>query len=140
MGGPRCRAQEIVVTGEGYYKICSRCKDMKIISEFGKNPSNSSGFDSWCKLCSYFGEIHRRYGVDEPAYRTMWDNQDGRCAICRADLILDLSLKPNLDHCHHCGKFRGLLCERCNLGLGNFRDSVGFLETAIAYLKGNTCE
>ena len=39
-----------------------------------------------------------------------------------------------LDHCHATGAFRGWLCRGCNLGLGNFKDSVESLERAIGYL------
>ena len=32
-------------------KICSRCKDEKILKEFSKNRSTKSGLNNWCKLC-----------------------------------------------------------------------------------------
>jgi Recombination endonuclease VII len=39
--------------------------------------------------------------------------QEGKCAICKEPME-----RPNLDHNHKTGKIRGLLCPRCNLGLG----------------------
>lgn len=33
--------------------------------------------------------------------------------------------------------FRGLLCDGCNVGLGNFRDSIELLRSAIRYLGGS---
>lgn len=41
----------------------------------------------------------------------------------------------HLDHCHTTGKFRGNLCENCNLGLGRFKDSIDNLNKAIDYLQ-----
>jgi hypothetical protein len=34
------------------------------------------------------------------------------------------------------GKVRGLLCSKCNLGIGHFKDKVRYLENAIKYLQG----
>jgi hypothetical protein len=39
-----------------------------------------------------------------------------------------------VDHSHETGRFRGILCLNCNLGLGHFRDSGVILESAILYL------
>jgi len=58
--------------------------------------------------------------------------QDGYCIICfeKCDDVLVI------DHCHITGKVRGLLCQQCNAGLGNFKDDPKRLEKAISYLKG----
>jgi hypothetical protein len=34
------------------------------------------------------------------------------------------------------GKVRGLLCQKCNSGIGYLNDDVAMLERAINYLKG----
>jgi hypothetical protein len=61
-------------------------------------------------------------------------SQKGQCAIC------DTAWTPgskmlSLDHDHKTGRIRGLLCDRCNLGLGKFRDDVSLLRRAIQYLE-----
>jgi len=43
--------------------------------------------------------------------------------------------RTHLDHCHTTGIFRGWLCNRCNMGLGNLGDSVEGVEKALAYLR-----
>lgn len=40
-----------------------------------------------------------------------------------------------LDHCHETGVFRGWLCSRCNLGLGQLGDTIDSLQRALDYLK-----
>ena len=45
--------------------------------------------------------------------------------------------KMHLDHCHVTGKFRGWLCDRCNLGIGAVGDTIPALERALDYLRRN---
>jgi hypothetical protein len=42
----------------------------------------------------------------------------------------------HIDHNHLTGHIRGLLCARCNLGLGILRDNPTILRNGIQYLKG----
>jgi hypothetical protein len=73
----------------------------------------------------------RAKGTNAEQYCELSHEQGGRCAICRR--------KPGkrrlaVDHCHKTGQIRGLLCGRCNIGLGHFKDSPKRLRAAIAYL------
>ena len=56
--------------------------------------------------------------------------QRGLCAICRDKLI-----KPCIDHCHITSRVRGILCGRCNTGLGMFRDNPDALRAAAMYVE-----
>lgn len=57
---------------------------------------------------------------------------DGTCPICgRA------GEKQQVDHCHNGGGPRGLLCGRCNRGLGMFLDSPSLLARAVVYLESH---
>lgn len=62
------------------------------------------------------------------------------CEICGIKLESDkTSLSKstwfNVDHCHKTGKVRGILCSKCNIGLGMFKDNIASLETAVQYLQ-----
>lgn len=52
------------------------------------------------------------------------------CAICQSHDSLAI------DHCHKSGKVRGVLCGKCNRGLGNFLDDPQLLRAAALYLEG----
>ena len=39
------------------------------------------------------------------------------------------------DHSTATSRFRGWICKRCNVGLGNFGDSVETVQSALDYLK-----
>lgn len=75
----------------------------------------------------------KKYGITVEDYVRMLVEQNGRCAICLSEYP-----GPNafhVDHDHATGKVRGLLCTRCNPGLGYFRDDPELLARAIEYLK-----
>lgn len=71
----------------------------------------------------------RRYGMAESDIWDISSAQSGLCGIC--------SERPwtVLDHDHSTGLFRGLLCHRCNEGLGCFDDDPLRLLGAQEYLK-----
>jgi len=72
-------------------------------------------------------------------YTLILEKQNHKCAICGTDeTFYDKNgLKSSLavDHCHETGKLRGLLCHRCNTGIGSLRDSIDLLLKAIMYLE-----
>ena len=55
-----------------------------------------------------------------------------KCDLCESTFG---PREPHVDHCHRTGKVRGGLCSRCNLLLGQARDSRELLEKAIGYLE-----
>lgn len=42
---------------------------------------------------------------------------------------------PHVDHDHATGMVRGLLCGRCNMGIGLLRDNIGIMKNTILYLS-----
>ena len=77
----------------------------------------------------------RRYGVSPAEFQQLLGAQQGRCAICGVAEPGGRDGTWHLDHDHRTDKPRGVLCARCNVGLGHFRDNVVTLRAAVAYLE-----
>jgi len=58
--------------------------------------------------------------------------QKGRCAVCALPIE---GKNEHADHDHVTGKARGLLCSKCNSGIGLLDDNVDRLLAAVEYLK-----
>jgi protein-arginine kinase activator protein McsA len=142
-------------------KVCNKCNKEKLLTEFsdlkqgkfGKRPECKECRNSWSKdyynknskgilerqkaqrvrngkyTSSYWRK--KKYGLSEEDHAEMLKSQNGLCKICRKDD------KLVVDHCHSTNKIRGLLCARCNKGLGHFLDNQELLTSAIKYLKGS---
>lgn len=129
-------------------KICTKCKISKSIDNFHTRPDRPTGRQSECKECCNIRKKQYRLdnkekvraynkrrnpGWDIERYNEYLEKQDNQCAICKTT---DPGLSDwSCDHCHNTDKPRGLLCVRCNAGLGYFRDNPEYLQSAIAYLK-----
>jgi hypothetical protein len=135
-------------------KICGSCKKKKSLIAFSNSPNRSSGVSGWCKECEnknkrtkYQNRIRnsnlKKYGLDETGYQKLLQKQEGKCKICGIHETDAPSVGSSrrgilcVDHNHVTNKIRGLLCSKCNTGLGLFFDDVSNLEKAILYLKEN---
>lgn len=72
--------------------------------------------------------LQTKYKITGEEHQKMLSEQGGKCAVCAE--VADL----HVDHCHAKGNVRGLLCVKCNRGLGYFRDRPELLTRAAAYL------
>lgn len=82
----------------------------------------------------------RRYGITIDDYQAMFAKQGNACAACRTkkntiDGWYGTEKQFPVDHDHITGKIRGILCDRCNRGLGLLKDSIPVLKALIAYLR-----
>jgi hypothetical protein len=85
---------------------------------------------------SYMSNFHlrRKYGMSEHDYIEMFRLQTGCCAICGKE-ALKYKRKLAVDHNHTTGKIRGLLCVKCNGGLGCFEENPVLFDKAKEYLS-----
>lgn len=83
------------------------------------------------------GYYTRRYGIVFSTYVEILVKQGGKCFICQSSPD-DKHLF--VDHDHDTNAVRGLLCLRCNTGLGMFRDNIASLARATIYLTENPAQ
>lgn len=77
----------------------------------------------------------RVYGVSRDMFNKIKKDQGFVCKICG---LPEEKIKLCVDHCHTCNQVRGLLCSRCNSGIGLLKDNIDILASAISYLQ-NSC-
>lgn len=85
-------------------------------------------------------QLRRNYGISVGEYSLMSGEQEFRCLICgdHGSGGVKASSRLHVDHDHETGLVRGLLCNRCNRGIGYFRDNPDLLRSAAKYLERPT--
>jgi hypothetical protein len=136
-------------SGEKAGKPYSHCKDCKAIQQRENRDANKKKDPDYYNRQSRNwrrsnpdrnsanfrkSQLKRNFGITSEEYESMAKNQNDRCLVCGAHRD---SLKRDLavDHCHITGKVRGLLCSRCNTGIGLLKDSPEVLKSALRYLE-----
>lgn len=113
-------------------KICTRCKENKLLKLFPKDRRTGDGFRDLCKTCrNKDRQIIKKANTNRQA---ILKEQDNACAICCVN-IEESATKFVIDHDHRTNKVRGILCSNCNVGLGYFKDQPLRLGQAIKYLE-----
>lgn len=131
---------------------CTKCGEDRPDSEFYKGQKNRLCKKHYCEYAAAYRRRYQKdpknrerlraharkwqYGITEFEYNRLLDTQGFRCAICGTAECEDTRrFRLAVDHCHTTGRIRGLLCNTCNRGIGFFKDDVGVLAKAIAYLS-----
>ena len=99
-------------------------------------------FNGEARVCiRCFAEKERKrwlrvsYGLTLEDFENLLIAQDFECRICHRTFDPGLhELTPCVDHSHETGEVRGLLCQKCNLGLGHCKDDATRLRAASEYL------
>jgi hypothetical protein len=123
-------------------KYCHRCDRFLSKDQFS---ARGKGKDAWCKSCNAkrnrphaLKQTLRRLNMSRTEYEACLESQQGRCAICGSEQghtsKSGHQARLSVDHDHTNGHIRGLLCNRCNRGLGYFSDSPVLLSKALHYL------
>ena len=147
------------------YKTCYKCKKIfeKSSENFYKDSRKRDGLNIYCKKCRkkvssisskkrykenplkfYDSNLRNLYGITYDDYLELLKKQNYRCAICGFTLEEVKSRYGgnnvrnfHIDHCHKTKKIRGILCQKCNRGLGLFKDNPFMLIKAAKYIKKN---
>lgn len=102
---------------------------VKIISK-RSNDKNREKINEKNRKGRYKAQLKYMYGITEEYYKNMVELQEGKCLIC--GFTSDRRLY--VDHNHITGKIRGLLCMKCNAGLGMFQDNPVIIKNAYNYI------
>ncbi len=134
-----------------WIKQCSFCKEITLgttdqdesirifVVAFGLDRSTriSDGMRHRCRDCNHISRV--QLGITKYDVKSMWQDQNGKCAICEKDISIvrnvGSELVANVDHDKETGEVRELLCSMCNQGIGQLNHDITILEKAIAYLK-----
>jgi hypothetical protein len=118
------------------FRWCPTCELAVAHEDYTRNSRTASGFGSQCKPChrraSSSAYFYRAYKLTKAEVAELRALQQDRCAICGE------ASPQHLDHDHETGAIRQLLCQRCNHGLGLFRDSPDLLHAAAYYVQLHT--
>jgi hypothetical protein len=74
------------------------------------------------------------YGISIEDYNAMFEDQEGRCAICKKHQM-EFKKKLHVDHKHETGQVRGLLCHNCNLAIGRLMEDPVIIKSALEYVS-----
>lgn len=132
-------------------KVCHRCKKEFFIE----------GAKTWDKAAEALNKYFHYKSATNRGHRTMDDlyplcrgcyadvsngrsnisdretllmKQNYLCAICKTKIAFNGRYSAVVDHNHSTGMSRGVLCHKCNHGLGNFNENTDSLRRAIIYL------
>ena len=115
------------------YKKQYYIKNKKFVDE-----KNSEWFKTNPDKTSLIKRRHvlKKYGLTIKEYDEMVKSRNNKCDICfNSEKGKNISDSLCVDHCHKTGKIRGLLCRNCNSALGQFKDSLDNLQSAMLYLE-----
>lgn len=137
-------------------KTCTSCGEVKPLSGFYQRSKNrgteANRHEAWCKTCTQASALEWRrnnperfartrrarhyrktYGITLDDYESMLAAQGGRCRGCGATKSAFIEMLV-VDHDHSTGRVRELLCDQCNLAIGNALDRPEVLRALAAYL------
>ena len=142
------------ISAETNTKRCPKCKRILPATPvyFYRRKKAKTGLDSYCKECLriYYTlrSIKKRYNISKNQFEHILRDQKSCCAICgvkfanlfhphNKESFTYHASAPRVDHNHKTGVVRGLLCDRCNLLIGEAHENTIVLVNAIKYLRKN---
>ena len=78
----------------------------------------------------FVSQLKQKYGLTLDEDAALDEKQDWACAICQRETKTRLGV----DHNHKTGKVRGLLCQGCNVALGQIESNEELYQKRLVYL------
>jgi len=138
---------------ESGLKYCYKCKQRIPVENFSKNSARWDGLHDCCIPCNReksrqwridnpeaakSSDLKKRYGITLDQKQQILLDQGSKCAICS---VLEPGGQYNewcLDHDHNTKIVRAVICQACNLTLGNANESIDRLISCAKYLLKHT--
>ncbi len=133
------KRSEIMLRDSEGNKQCNKCFLWMSEDHYTAHKNTLDKLQATCRSCAAREHKLRYYGVDT---EQLLVEQNYRCAICGIQKDDTNKVVWHIDHDHRCCSgvktcgncIRGVLCQQCNQGLGNFKDNTELLEQAAKYL------
>ena len=143
------RVAYFIAVGGQEMKQCTKCREVKPLSEFHRDRKKKDGLTPSCKICNCSRarghhktappsseqrrkeKLKTRYKTSPEFIDSLYKEQEGCCRLCGEPL----EGSYHIDHNHNTAAIRGLLHPMCNKGLGMFRDKPELLRKAAMYLE-----
>lgn len=124
---------------------CSGCNKEKPHKQFSRTQlsrrlstkTHAEGNKGYCKQCISEYNRQRRYSLTPAALHDMLTAQKQKCALPFCTIRID-EKTAQVDHDHHTGKVRGLLCVGCNTSIGGLHDLPETVLSTVVYLLKTT--
>lgn len=131
-------------------RVCFGCKtELPLTNEYFYR-SNTRYYQRECKKCNKIRrskwwkskkgkrssrntKLKSKYGISIKEFELLLEAWNYSCGICGKQQVID-SVELCVDHDHKTGLIRGILCQSCNLALGNFKDSIKNVVNGVDYL------
>ena len=135
-------------TKSGYHCYCKPCvKEKNRQWAIDNKEQQALSCSNWYKKNKKRANLNatrwhykKYYGISYEEFLALAQTQKNQCKLCNVDLTFDSTkakTRAVLDHCHTTGKIRGVLCNKCNIGLGTFNDDIMLLKAAMIYLENS---
>lgn len=105
----------------------SRCREAWAREARARYAATERTFRKRLRACA------RKIGLDPDDIERRWNEHDGLCDCCGGPPSANKRL--SIEHSHVTGKFRGFVCDNCNLMLGHAKDDPERLLAGVAYLR-----
>lgn len=121
---------------------CKKCGNKKPLEEFSVRSDNGAYRYECLECTSKFmrayrkeNKVHQRYLAAVINYGITYEEavelySRTNCEICTNKF----KTVGCIDHDHKTGAIRGVICHKCNRGIGYLNDSIEILKSALAYL------
>lgn len=144
-------------------KKCTKCNEVKPLTEFHRRAASNDGLEYKCKSCvsKYYStylkrsgfeqrnrqtHLFRTYNITSELYENLLEQQNQSCALCGKHKS-EFKRRLAVDHDHtccpgsrSCGRcIRGLLCAPCNTFLGKVESGVVTIEQIETYRTRSVC-